>query len=141
MSNSYEKKARAICLEFGKIESPEALYHALIALGQKQPRLASKYKRAENKIAGCQSTAYIQTEFKDGLIYFHIEADALISAGMAQLVSHLYSGESPEVILTCPPECFKTIGLESALSPSRSNGLSQILLRCKQEALACLTTL
>lgn len=124
--------------QFAPCKTPEELYRALIALGRTQLPLAAQHKTPEHKIDGCQSTAYLYTEFQEGLIYFHIEADALISAGLGQLITRVYSKEPPEAILKCPTQFLQEIGLEGALSPSRSNGLANMLLQCQREALGCL---
>lgn len=125
------QKQQQIVEEFGRFKSPEELYHALIELGKTQSKVSGG-----ERIPGCQATAFLKTEFSDEKIFFQIEADALISAGLGQLITRIYSGESPEAVLQCPPDCFEQIGLSNALSPTRSNGLSQILLMCKRAALA-----
>lgn len=132
------EKQQLIIEEFSQFKSPEELYHALIALGKTQPRLSSADKTPENRIHGCQSTAFGKVKLENGKIFFTIEADALISAGLGQLISRIYSNEPPEAILQCPPDCFDKIGLSGALSPTRSNGLAQMLIHCKKAALAYL---
>jgi cysteine desulfuration protein SufE len=130
-------KQQKIIETYGHLEG-EALYLALMELGKKQQTLAPESKTVESKIEGCQSTAYIAVEFREENLFFSIEADALISAGLGQLLVQIYSGESPETILTSPPTCFEKIGLSRALSPSRSSGLAHMHLRLKKEALALL---
>jgi len=132
------QKQQQIVREFGHFNSSEELYHALINLGKTGSSLSSADKTPENRIHGCQSTAFCKTTFKNGKIYFEIEADALISAGLGQLIVRIYSGEPPEAVLQCSPDCFEKIGLSGALSPTRSNGLAQMLTHCKRAALACL---
>ena len=69
---------------------------------------------------------------------FEAEADALISAGLAALLTQVYSGETPETILKCPPTYLDEIGISASLTPNRANGLYSIHLRMKQEALKLL---
>lgn len=134
------EKQRLIVKEFGQFNSSEELYHALIREGKKQPKLPNADKTPTNRIHGCQSTAFCKVRLEEEKIFFDIEADALISAGLGHLLSRIYSGEPPEAILQCPPECFEKIGLSAALSPTRSNGLAQMLTHCKKAALALLVT-
>lgn len=134
------EKQRQIVQEFGHLKGSEELYHTLIAMGKRQPKLSDADKTPENYIHGCQSTAFCKVTFEGGVLFFDIEADALISAGLAQLVSRIYSGEPPEAILQCPPDCFEEIGLGNALSPARSNGLAHMLTHCKKAALSYLVS-
>lgn len=115
----------------------EAKYAALIELGKtlSPPPLSSG-----SLVPGCQSRLYLYAEFLEGKVFFRATADALISAGLAALLIAVYSGETPETILTFPPDFLKKLQIENALSPNRSNGLYQIHLRMKQEALQFLVT-
>ena len=69
---------------------------------------------------------------------FEAEADALISAGLAALLIRAYNGETPEVVLKCPPSFIEELGINASLTPSRSNGLYSLHLQMKQEALRLL---
>ncbi|MBS0656292.1 MAG: SufE family protein, partial [Verrucomicrobia bacterium] len=46
----------------------------------------------------------------------------------------IYSGESPETILKCPPSYIEELGILRQLTPGRANGLASLYLRMKQEA-------
>ena len=45
----------------------------------------------------------------------------------AKQSGRIYSGRKPREILDTPPEFVKALGLESHLSPTRSNGLASML--------------
>lgn len=134
MSETFKKKCEILKKIFGAI-STEERYLSLIDMGKKLPPLANQHKTADRIVRGCQSTLYLYSELRDDKIYFEAHADALISAGLAALLIALYSGETPEAILTQAPDVLKDLDIGSSLSPNRSNGLANIHLRMKQEAL------
>lgn len=100
-----------------------------------QHRLAPEYKTPENIVKGCQSTVYLHSYREGDKIFFETEADALISAGLAALLVMVYSGETAETILKCPPTFLDELGITASLTPSRANGLHSMHLRMKQDAL------
>ena len=48
----------------------------------------------------------------------------------------VYSGHTPEEILSSPPEFLSEIGVDTHLSPTRKNGLSAMLKQIQMYALA-----
>lgn len=125
---------------FLSCSSEEAKYEKIIELGRKQKPLPSIHKTPENLVKGCQSQMYLHSAWsKDGKkILFETESDALISAGLASLLTRVYSDEEPEAILKCPPNYLEELGISASLTPNRANGLYSLHLRMKQEALKLL---
>ena len=113
----------------------EARYEKIIELGKKLIKLSPDEKTPANFVPGCQSAMYLKAEYKDGKVYFNADSDALISAGLARILIEVYNGESPEVILKCPPTYLEELGISASLTPSRANGLYSIHLKMKKEAL------
>ena len=58
---------------------------------------------------------------------FHAISDAAIVSGLIALLLRIYSGRRPADILATPPDFVAALGLESHLSPTRSNGLASML--------------
>lgn len=134
MDESFKKKCGEIVSIFSPL-SPSERYQQLMDMGKRLSTYPPLLKTADRIVPGCQSLLYLSATLKGGKVYFEACADALISAGLAALLVSVYSGEAPETILKCPPAFIAELGLASSLSPSRSNGLAQIHLRMKQEAL------
>lgn len=128
-------KQDAISAEFSVILNEEDKYKKIIEMGRTLPPLASEYKVPDNLVKGCQSKMYLRSYMKEGLVYFEAESDALISSGLAAILIRVYSGETPEAILKCPPEYLDKLGVGANLTPNRANGLYSIHLRMKQDAL------
>lgn len=118
--------------------TPKEKYQKIIELGRNLPLYPLLDKTPEHLVKGCQSVMYLRSYLKDAKVYFDVYSEALISAGLAALLLSVYQEEFPEVILKCPPLFLEEIGLHSALSPIRSNGLSSLFLSMKQEALKAL---
>jgi cysteine desulfuration protein SufE len=135
------QKQESIKKLFNSLPTPEAKYQKLIELGRSAPSLAPEFKTSDNIVDGCQSTMYLRSYLSDdGTILFEAESEALISSGLAALLIAVYSNELPDVILTCPPLFIDEIGIRASLTPGRSNGLSSMYLRMKQDALKLLVT-
>ncbi len=49
------------------------------------------YKTEENKVNGCVSQVWLQTEFKDGKIYYEADSDAIITKGLVGLLIKVLS--------------------------------------------------
>ena len=128
-------KQNQLINEFSDCQSSEATYTKIISLGKQLKSLSDQKKSDHLRIQGCQSLMYMNSSLKDDKVYFEAESDALISAGLAMLLIRVYSGESPETILQCPPDFLTTLNIPASLSPSRANGLANIHLRMKQDAL------
>jgi cysteine desulfuration protein SufE len=134
-----DKQARIKEL-FALCQSQESKYQKIIEMGREQPHLSIEHKIPPNIVKGCQSTVYLRSYLEDGLVFFETESDALISAGLAALLVRVYSEETPEAILKCPPTYLEALGITASLTPSRANGLHSIHLKMKQEALNWLLT-
>ncbi len=134
MGDIFEKK----CEKLKKIFEPLSLeerYQTLMEMGRKLPPFPEEWKTADKVVSGCQSVLYLNAILREDKLFFYTYTDALISAGLAALLIEIYSGELPDTILTRPPTFIAELGLSASLSPSRSNGLANIHLRMKQEAL------
>ena len=118
------------------LATPKERYDLIIAMGR-QLVTPSRHDLAvaENLVHGCQSEVFLASRLEDGKIFFDVYSEALISAGLAALLLAIYQGESPEILLICPPSCLERIGIHATLSPGRSNGLSSMHHKMKQEAL------
>lgn len=133
--NSCLTKQQKLNQLFAGCSTSQQKYEKIIELGRQLPHYPSEFKTLQRRVAGCQSEMYLHTSMKGDKIQFQIFSEALISAGLAALLLYVYHDEPPEVILTCPPLFLDELGIHDSLSPGRSNGLSSLFLRMKQEAL------
>ncbi len=111
-------------------------YQLLIDLGNDMQPLDACYKTDANLIEGCQSRVWIVADYRDGLLHFSAESDALIVKGLIALLLRVLSGHSPQEILDADLYFIDSIGLKDHLSPTRSNGLLAMVKQMWVYALA-----
>ena len=100
------------------------------------PLIDEQYKTEQYLISGCQSQVWLHADYRDGLIFFTADSDAIITKGIINLLIRVLSGRTPQEILDCNLEYIDQIGLKEHLSPTRSNGLVSMIKQIKIYALA-----
>lgn len=120
--------------DFAMFETWEEKYEYLIDLGKKLSPLDEAYKKEEYKIKGCQSSVWIHSYEKDGLVYFEGDSDAVIVKGLVSMMIMVLSGQTPATIVNADLAFINTIGLSSHLAQTRSNGLRSMIKQMKLEA-------
>lgn len=133
---SIEVKAQEMVAKFSQITDWEQKYEKLIELGKAWPGIPEDLKTEDLKVKGCQSQVWIKAELKDGKVYFIGDSDAIIVRGLVALVLSVYSGQTPSDIMKYDASFLKDIGLDSGLSPSRTNGLYSMIKQIKYYATA-----
>ena len=111
-------------------------YQQLIELGKDLPPIDEKKRTESYLIKGCQSKVWLDAELIDGKISFTADSDAIITKGLVALVIHVLSGHSPEEIVNAKMDFVNQIGLTQHLSPTRANGLVNMIKQMKLDALA-----
>lgn len=127
-------KQQRVKLLFKDCATPELKYEKIISLGRELPSYPQELKLPGFLVKGCQSQMYLHSTLVDGKIHFQVFSEALISSGLAGLLLAVYSDETPEAVLGCPPLFLEELAIHGSLSPGRSNGLSSLFLRMKQDA-------
>lgn len=102
-------------------------YQYLIDLGKKLPTFDETWQTEANQIHGCQSQVWLKIDYEDGRFYLRAKSEATIVAGMIALLLWVYNGRTKEEILTTPLDFLGKIGLMQHLSPSRANGLYNMI--------------
>ncbi len=111
-------------------------YEYIVQLGKELPLIDERYKTDDHLIRGCQSRVWLHADYKDGLIHFTADSDAVITKGLISMVIRVLSGHTPREIMDAEIYFVDAIGLTSHLSPTRSNGLLSMLKQIKAYALA-----
>ncbi|MEO6305776.1 MAG: SufE family protein [Bacteroidia bacterium] len=114
----------------------ESKYEYLIDLGKSLPLIKEEFKTEERIIKGCQSRVWLNSELKEGKVFFTADADAIITKGMVGLMVRVLSEQKPEDIIKAKLDFVDTIGLKEHLSPTRANGLVSMINKMKADALA-----
>ncbi len=135
---SIQEKRDQIVEELMPFEDHFERFAYIIDRAKGHSPLADEYKIDTFLIEGCLSQLWIFPEFKEGKCYFHTDSDAAITKGTAALLCELYSGETPEDVLSLEPDFLADVGVTQHLSPNRRNGLTNVRKRIKAYAELCL---
>ena len=106
-------------------------YEYIIDLGKKLPLIDADFKKEEYLIPGCQSQVWLHARMEKNAVEFTADSDAIITKGIIALLIRVLSGESPQSIATCDLYFIDQIGLKEHLSPTRSNGLVNMVNKLK----------
>ena len=129
-----EEKKQSIVEDFSLYEEWLDKYEYLIELGKCLAPFPEEKKTEERLIKGCQSRVWLDSEQKDGKLYFTADSDAIITRGIISLLVSVYSGRTPGEIAVDDFGFVEEIGLKENLSPTRANGLVSMIERIKQIA-------
>lgn len=135
MTGLEEAKA-AVVEEFSMFDEWLDKYEYLIDLGKKLDVFPVEHKTDDHLIKGCQSKVWLDTEVKDGKVWFKADSDAIITKGIISLLIGVYSGRTAEEIASDDFSFVEKIGLRENLSPTRANGLVSMIETIKREAAA-----
>jgi cysteine desulfuration protein SufE len=126
---------------FGVLDEWEDRYRYLIELGRTLEPLAGEEHTAASKVRGCASQVWLITHVHgsgpDAVLNFRGDSDAHIVRGLIAVLFALYSGKKAcEIIGTDEKAALAQLGLNSHLTPQRSNGLASMVARIKADATA-----
>ncbi len=124
--------------EFSMYEEWLDKYEYLIELGKSLKDFPESSKTDENLIKGCQSRVWLDYRVDDGKVIFSADSDAIITKGIISLLISIYSGRTPQEIMSSDFSVVEKIGLKENLSPTRANGLVSMIAKIKAIAAALL---
>ena len=120
--------------EFSMYEEWLDKYEYLIELGKSLKDYPESSKIDDNLIKGCQSRVWLDYKLIDGKVIFNTDSDAIITKGIISLLIGIYSGRTPEEILSSDFSVVEKIGLKENLSPTRANGLVSMIAKIREIA-------
>lgn len=113
----------------------DARYQFIIDLGRKLPPMDAALKTEGSRVHGCQSTVHMISRIEDGKLEFIAESDAAIVNGLIAILEKVYNDTTPSEVLAFDVETFlQQLGLEEHLSPTRRNGLHEMVKRIRKLA-------
>lgn len=132
------EKQKQLVSEFSKLSDWEARYKRIIELGKALPSFPEELKTDQLKVKGCQSQVWLKADYKNGRIEFVGDSDALLVRGLLAMILGVFNGATAREIVEAPLDFLKELGLETHLSPSRSNGVFAMIKQIKLYAQAFL---
>ena len=129
-----EEKKQQVIEDFSLYEEWLDKYEYLIELGKALEPFPEEKKTEDRLIKGCQSRVWLDSEVRDGKLFFTADSDAIITKGIISLLLSVYSGRTPAEIAADDFGFVDQIGLRENLSPTRANGLVSMIDTIKQAA-------
>lgn len=136
MDKKLEDIENEVIDEFSAFDDWLDKYEYLIELGKSLEGYPENLKTDDRLIKGCQSRVWLNYEYRDGVILFTADSDAIITKGIISLLIRIYSGRTPDEIAGSDFSVVDRIGLRENLSPTRANGLVSMIAKIREVALA-----
>ena len=135
-----------ILADFQLLDDWEDRYRYLIELGRALPPLPEAARTEANKVRGCASQVWLETDVQPNgaagpVLYFRGDSDAHIVRGLIAILFAIYSNKPAREILAADAVAFfERLGLREHLTPQRSNGFRSMVERIRSDARAALGT-
>ncbi|MEO1197993.1 MAG: SufE family protein [Pseudomonadota bacterium] len=119
--------------DFAFLDEWEDRYRYVIELGKALPPLAADERNEATKVTGCASQVWLIIDrTPDGALILRGESDAMIVQGLIAILTAIYSGRTPQDILSSDARAvFDDFDLSDHLTQQRANGLASMIGRVR----------
>jgi len=122
--------------EFDLLGDWEQRIEYVIELGKGLAPLDEADRVEANKVPGCAAQVWLAVHPAEGRLWFDADSDSALSKGNIALLLKLYSGRtSAEILAFDAKAALDRLGLPSALTRQRANGLNSMVGRIREAAL------
>jgi len=115
-------------------DDPKRKYEYILWLGKKLKVPNTSILISENKVQGCVSEVFVKPSFREGKLYWEGYSDALITKGLLAFLISGLNELTPNEVVKINKKFIEETGLKASLTPSRSNGFLNILLKMQSQA-------
>ena len=115
-------------------DDPKRKYEYILWLGKKLKVPNNTILIPENKVQGCISEVFVKASFQEGKLYWEGYSDALITKGLLAFLISGMNELTPKEVVNIDSKFIEDTGLKASLTPSRSNGFLNILLKMQSQA-------
>ncbi len=115
-------------------EDPKRKYEFILWLGKKLKVPNNSILIPENKVQGCVSEVFVKASLQEGKLYWEGYSDALITKGLLAFLINGMNELTPKEVVNINNKFIEDTGLKASLTPSRSNGFLNILLKMQSQA-------
>ncbi|WP_407519373.1 SufE family protein [Methylobacterium oryzisoli] len=124
---------------FAFLEEWEDRHQYLMELGRKLPPLPEEARTEANKVRGCVSQVWLETQVdrQDGAPRLHFlgDSDAHITKGVVAVLIAFFDGRTADEAAKADAlGLFQRLGLSEHLTAQRSNGARAMMDRIRQDA-------
>jgi cysteine desulfuration protein SufE len=122
----------AIIREF----SGEEWFRHIMDQMRKLPLFPEAWQDAAHSVPGCQAKVWMEAEVREGRIFFAGSSNSVLVSGLIALLLRVYSGRTPDEILTIDPNFATELGLVGTLTTNRGNGVAAMVRAIRERAAA-----
>ena len=115
-------------------DDPKRKYEYILWLGKKLKIPNNNILIPENKVQGCVSEVFVKANLLEGKLYWEGYSDALITKGLLAFLISGMNELTPKEVVNINNKFIEDTGLKASLTPSRSNGFLNILLKMQSQA-------
>ena len=115
-------------------KDPKRKYEYILWLGKKLKVPNDSVLVPENKVQGCISEVFVKASFQEGKLFWEGYSDALITKGLLAFLIIGMNELTPNEVINIDSKFIEDTGLKASLTPSRSNGFLNILLKMQSQA-------
>ena len=115
-------------------DDPKRKYEYILWLGKKLKIPNNNILIPENKVQGCVSEVFVKAVLLEGKLYWEGYSDALITKGLLAFLISGMNELTPKEVVNINNKFIEDTGLKTSLTPSRSNGFLNILLKMQSQA-------
>ena len=113
---------------------PKRKYEYILWLGKNLKIPNDNILIPENKVQGCVSEVFVKAILQEGKLYWEGYSDALITKGLLAFLINGMNELTPNEVVNLNNKFIEDTGLKASLTPSRSNGFLNILLKMQSQA-------
>ncbi|MFN7129635.1 MAG: SufE family protein [Brevundimonas sp.] len=136
-TESLDQTLAELAEDFDLLGDWEQRIEYVIELGKGLAPLDDADRVEANKVPGCAAQVWLATASDGGRLWFAADSDSALSKGNIALLLKLYSGRTPAEILAFDAKAaLDRLGLPSALTRQRANGLNSMVGRIRETAMA-----
>lgn len=123
--------------EFDLLGDWEGRIEYVIDLGKGLKPLPEEARIEANKVPGCAAQVWLNSRREGQYLFFDADSDSALSKGNIALLLKFFSGRKAHEILAFDAKAaLDRLGLPSALTRQRANGLNSMVGRIREAALA-----
>ncbi|WP_428156431.1 SufE family protein [Brevundimonas sp.] len=136
-TESIDQTLAELAEDFDLLGDWEQRIEYVIELGKGLAPLDEADRFEANKVPGCAAQVWLAVKPTEDRLWFAADSDSALSKGNIALLLKLYSGRTPAEILAFDARAaLDRLGLPSALTRQRANGLNSMVGRIREAALA-----
>ena len=109
-------------------------YQCLLELTVDLKPMSQEEKNEDTLIAGCQAKLWVDTQYRDGLVYVKADSEALIVKGIVAVIVALFDARTPEEIVESRIDFIERTAIREQISTDRFQGMQTVIRRVKDYA-------